>query len=151
MLSTWNWLLVSRPASSKVFDTSKCYKFHTHQKWPDGGLFTCMILVDGPFCKHLKSRFKSLRGNKCGLAWCLLSRSSHSNPGCVQQTLGKLFYFSESVSWKSEEFVPAVQTEVKGYAKHQYNTGCLPGLLVILHDFGDRTYFCVKMNANILQ
>lgn len=28
-------------------------------------------------------------------------------------------HFSESVSWRSEEFVPAVQMEVQGYAKRQ--------------------------------
>lgn len=77
-----------------------------------------------PFCKPLKSeRFKNVPSK--GIMWyylralCWPSASSDSSPGSLYQALGKSLYFSESVSWRSEDFLPAIQMEVQGYAIHQ--------------------------------
>lgn len=65
--------------------------------------------------------------------------------------LGKSFYFSVSVSWRSEEFVPAAQPEVQEDVKPQ-NTNKTPSwLLSVPKDFGVRRYFYMTMNTNVFQ
>lgn len=118
---------------------------------PNGDLFGCVTLVDGPFRKHLKSgKFKNIAGSKCGLVTLPVIQKLRF-PSWL--TLNKL--------WKncsSPRLFPGEVKNVYQLFKRRFrdvsndrvkeNTFLVPQWL---QDEGNRTDFCVKMNIDTLQ